>query len=395
MFVPRSALFLLAGLIIAACGTTDGSNQSSSGAASVTPVSVAQAVPSESEISISALTDPAAPGLPTPLVDPSEIRAGGPPPDGIPPIDEPTFLDPADVDFLEDVEPVLALELNGDARAYPLQVMIWHEIVNDTVGDIPVSVTYCPLCNSAVAVDRRVDGRVLTFGTSGSLYLSALVMYDRQTESLWSHFTGEAIAGVMTGTKLEHFPVSLVAWETWRDAHPDGLVLSRQTGHQRDYGRNPYPGYDDVNNPPFLFDGDVDDRLTAKTRVVGVGRDTSPTAVRLDPLLEVGVVPFELDSQPVVALAVAGTASALDASSVSSGRDVGATGVFIAEHDGQRLDLRRDGASFVDEQTGSRWDIFGLAIDGTLQGAKLERVEHVDTFWFAWASFAPETTVLP
>ena len=343
----------------------------------------------------SALDDPLAAGLPEPLVDPDDLNSGGPPPDGIPAIDEPTFLAAADIDFLADDEPVLALEIDGDARAYPIQVMIWHEIVNDTVGGVPVAVTYCPLCNTAIALDRRAGDRVLDFGTSGLLYQSALVMYDRQTESLWSHFTGRAVAGVLTGAELEMFPVATVSWADWLAAHPDGIVLSRDTGHDRDYGSNPYPGYDSVDNPPFLFTGDVDGRLAAKTRVVGLGLDSTPRAIRHEPLLADGVVHLDLDGAPVVAFALPGTASALFAYDVADGPDVGATGVFAAEHDGQKLSFRRDGDGFVDDQTGTRWDIFGTAVDGTLAGTRLEAVEHVDTFWFAWAAFAPDTIVLP
>jgi len=386
----------VAGLLLAGCATTNGTGGATT--ASTEPVAASavdqiQAGPREDLPS--ALVDPDADVLPDPIVDTAEIISGGPPPDGIPPIDEPTFLPTGAVDFLADDEPVLALEIEGDARAYPIQVMIWHEIVNDTVGDTPVSVTYCPLCNTAVAVDRRVGDRVLSFGTSGSLYQSALVMYDRQTESLWSHFTGQAIAGVLTGAELDSYPVATVAWSDWRDAHPDGLVLSRDTGHDRDYGRNPYPGYDDIDNPPFLFEGEVDARLAAKTRIVGVGLDSTPTAIRLDPLLEAGVVAFELDSTAAVAWALPGTTSALDADAVTGGRDVGATGVFLATHDGQTLTFNRTGDGFVDTETGSRWDIFGTAVEGPLEGATLEAVEHVDTFWFAWAAFAPSTRVLP
>jgi hypothetical protein len=276
-----------------------------------------------------------------------------------------------------------------------VQILIWHEIVNDTVGGVPVSVTYCPLCNSAVAVDRRVEGRTLTFGTSGLLYQSSLVMYDRQTESLWSHFTGQALAGTFTGTELESFPVATVSWKDWRTAHPDGIVLSRDTGSERDYGRNPYPGYDDIENPPFLFEGDVDGRLAAKERVIGVGRDLDPTAIRLDPLLDEGTIAFDLDGEPVVAWALPGTASALETERVDDGRDVGATGVFRTVVDGRTLTFERTDGGFVDRETDSTWDVLGRSIDGPLAGTQLEAIEHVDTFWFAWAAFAPETTVLP
>jgi hypothetical protein len=181
--------------------------------------------------------------------------------------------------------------------------------VNDTVGDVAVGVTYCPLCNTAIAFDRRLGDRVLSFGTSGMLFNSALVMYDRQTESLWSHFTSQALAGVLTGERLATFPVAVVSWAEWRDAHPSGLVLSRDTGVARDYGRNPYPGYDDVDNPPFLFDGEVDGRLAAKERIVGVGLDRDPVALRLDALSDQGVLVVEVDGEALTVWQLPGTST--------------------------------------------------------------------------------------
>ncbi len=337
------------------------------------------------------------PGLPDPIVPYVELQFGGPPPDGIPPIDEPVFLAAEAVDFLADDEPVLAIEIDGDARAYPVQVMIWHEIVNDTVGGIPVSVTYCPLCNSALAYDRRVGERTLSFGTSGLLWNSALVMYDRQTESLWSHFTGQALAGVLAGTELDFFPVATVPWGAWRDAHPDGIVLSRDTGHDRDYGRNPYPGYDDVNGTPFLFEGEVDGRFTAMTRVVGVvgvERDGAALAVPLVDLRERRVVATELSGRPLTVWWRAGTVSAIDAGDIVDGDDVGSTGVFVPVVGGRTLTFAAEGDGFVDAETGSTWNLFGEAISGELVGSRLETIPHVDTFWFAWAVFRPDTAVV-
>ena len=142
---------------------------------------------------------------------------------------------------------MFAIDIDGDLRAYPVQILKWHEIVNDTVGGIPVAVSYCPLCNTALAYDRRIDRRIMEFGTSGLLWNSALVRYDRQTETLWSHFTGQGILGELTGIKLDTYPVATVPWAMWREANPEGLVFTRDTGFDRDNGRNPYPGYDDVN----------------------------------------------------------------------------------------------------------------------------------------------------
>jgi hypothetical protein len=334
-------------------------------------------------------------GAPEPTVEFDEIRSGGPPPDGIPPVDEPRFLRVADVDFLADNEPVLALEIDGDARAYPVQIMTWHEIANDTVGGVPVAVSYCPLCNSAVAYDRRLGDRVLDFGTSGLLYNSALVMYDRQTETLWSHFTGEGIIGELTGTDLDVFPLATVSWQTFRDANPDGVVLSRETGFTRDYGRNPYPGYDDVDGVPFLFEGEVDGRYTALTRIVGIEDGDAAVGIPLADLQESEVVAGAIDGRPLVAFWAAGTSSALENSTIADGVDVGSTGVFVPEIDGTALTFSAQGdGTFTDAETGSTWNLLGEAVGGELAGARLDAYVHVDTFWFAWSTFRPDTELI-
>jgi Protein of unknown function (DUF3179) len=388
------------GLLAAACGD-DGDN-SSEAASTPRRESTAgstgtadQVEPSPAEDVPSALDDPDHESFPDPLVDPDDLQSGGPPPDGIPAIDEPRFLPPDQVDFPDDTEPVMALQVGDDARAYPMQIMTWHEIVNDTVDGIPVAATYCPLCNTAVAYDRRLGDRVLDFGTSGLLYNSALVMYDRQTESLWSHFTAQAIVGHLAGQELDVFPVAIVSWADWRAAHPDGLVLSRDTGHERDYGRNPYPGYDDVDSPAFLFDGEVDDRLAAKERVVGIEQDGDAVAVRHDELSERGVLEVDVGGTELVVWLEPGTASALDTASVAEGKDVGASGVFVPVVDGRTLSFQRTDDGFVDDQTDSRWNVLGQATDGPLAGNTLEPVVHVDTFWFAWGSFLPDTRIVP
>lgn len=264
----------------------------------------------------------------------------------------------------------------------------------DTIDGIPVTVSYCPLCNSAIAYDRRLGDRVLDFGTSALLYNSALVMYDRQTETLWSHFTGEAAIGHLAGEVLDVLPVSTVSWADWREANPDGLVLSRDTGHDRSYGTNPYPGYDDVTSSPFLFDDEVDGRLVAKERILGIERDGEATAVRLEALQEDGVEHLDVGPEALVAWVVDGTASALDAGTVSGGRDVGATGVFSRVVDGEELRFEADGDGFVDDRTGSTWKVLGEATAGPLAGTRLDPVPHVDTFWFAWAAFWPDTVVV-
>ncbi|HSM65553.1 MAG TPA: DUF3179 domain-containing protein [Ilumatobacteraceae bacterium] len=399
-----SALTLSTTLVLAACGSTDITAGGQSVAptlettsADVTPVTVEQVEASPPAVTVSGLdivTGESAEGAPPPLVDPDDIRSGGPPPDGIPSIDEPRFLAPDAVDFLAENEPVLAVEVGGDARAYPIQILMWHELVNDTIGGTPVTVSYCPLCNSAVAYDRRVDDLVLEFGTSGRLWNSALVMYDRQTETLWSHFTAQGIVGELTGVKLETLPVATVPWGVWRAANPDGLVLSRDTGFERDYGRNPYLGYDAADGTPFLFEGEVDGRYTAMTRMVGVEIDGDAVGVPLAALRDDGVIPAELGGTDLVFFWQTGTASALDANDVADGADVGSTGVFVPEIDGRPLTFTATDDGFADTETGSTWNLFGEAVSGELAGAQLRAVPHVDTFWFAWAAFLPDTEIV-
>ncbi|MBI1951134.1 MAG: DUF3179 domain-containing protein, partial [Acidobacteria bacterium] len=173
-----------------------------------------------------------------------EVFSGGPPKDGIPALHHPRFVRVEEADsWIKPQEPVILFESGGDARAYPIQILIWHEIVNDTVNGLPVLITFCPLCNTATAFERSAQGRVLGFGTTGRLRFSNLIMYDAQTESWWQQATGEAIAGDLSGSRLVRVPASLVSWSDFKASHPDGRVLSRDTGYARPYGRNPYPGY--------------------------------------------------------------------------------------------------------------------------------------------------------
>ncbi|MGI8575991.1 MAG: DUF3179 domain-containing protein [Egibacteraceae bacterium] len=325
----------------------------------------------------------------------SEIRSGGPPPDGIPPIDDPVFTDVAAADeWLEARSPVMLFQLGGETRAYPLAILTFHEIVNDVLDDTPVVVTYCPLCNSGLVFERTVDGEVLSFGTSGRLWNSNLVMYDRSTRSLWSQFTGEAIVGERLGTELRRLPMQIVAWEQVREAGSDVQVLSRETGHQRPYGQNPYAGYDSADDP-FLFDGETGGPLAQMERVVTTGDAEQPVAYPLSLLRGERVVTDRLDGTPVVAWWVPGTASALDDADIDEGKDVGATGLFSRRLDGRLLSFEPQGeARFRDTQTGSTWNVLGRAVEGPLAGEQLERVPHEDTFWFVQYAFRPETRVV-
>ena len=323
-----------------------------------------------------------------------EFQSGGVPRDGIPPLDDPKFESIAAADtWLEDVQPVVALEINGAARAYPLAILTWHEIANDTLGGVPVSVTFCPLCNSAVAFDRRVGDATLDFGVSGNLRHSDLVMWDRQTESWWQQLTGEGIVGAYAGYQLELLPAQLVSWRDFKAAFPGADVLSRETGHSPSYGQNPYTGYDRADQSPFLFRGRPDDRLLPMERVAALVLDGRPLAFPFPALEDERVVNYRADGRDIVVLFQPGTASALDQSRIAESKDVGSIGVFDAALGGQTLTFRAEGDLFVDDQTGSTWNVLGRAVLGPLAGKSLPPIVHGNHFWFAWAAFAPETEV--
>jgi len=248
------------------------------------------------------------------VVDLEEIRDGGPPKDGIPAIDSPRFLPVAEVDDLADAEPVIGLTVSGESRAYPLRILVWHEIVNDVIGGVPVAVTYCPLCNAGIVFERRLDGVVLDFGTTGKLRHSDLVMYDRQSESWWQQYSGEAIVGRYAGRTLEMLPARLESWADFRSRAPDGLVLEPRDPDARPYGENPYAGYDSAGMP-FLYDGEVPTGIAPLARMVVVGEE----AWSLDRLRRAG----RIEAGDLVLSWHPGQTSALDEPRIAEGRDVG------------------------------------------------------------------------
>jgi hypothetical protein len=255
-----------------------------------------------------------------------EIRSGGPPKDGIPSIDRPKFevLANGQTDgwakTITDREPVITLDVGDDARAYPLRVLIWHEIANDIVGGMPVIVTYCPLCNSSLVYQRTIQGRVFEFGTTGKLRNSDLVMYDRQTESWWQQFTGDAIVGEMTGQQLKLVPSRIESFERFRMRYPNGQVLIPNDPAARNYGTNPYVGYDAAGRIPFLYDGSLPEGIDPMERVVAI--ETSPgkhEAWSVALLREKG----RIESGDIILSWEAGQNSPLDTHSIAEGRDIG------------------------------------------------------------------------
>ncbi|HKZ92306.1 MAG TPA: DUF3179 domain-containing protein [Candidatus Limnocylindrales bacterium] len=326
-----------------------------------------------------------------------DIISGGPPKDGIPAIDAPVFESIADArTWMDGLSPVIALEVNGQARAYPMAILTWHEIVNDTLDGVPVTVTFCPLCNTALAFERTIDGVVHDFGTTGSLLFSNLIMYDRQTESWWQQATGESIVGEQMGTQLEFLPAQIISLDEFEATYPEGDVLSRETGFSRSYGRNPYPGYDRADESPFLFFGTADGRIAPKERVATVGQGDQAIAFAYPQLSEVGVASETVDGEPIVVFWAPGTRSALDSSAIDEGQDVGTTGVFSPTVDGQTLTFERRGPAgtpITDRETGSTWSITGVATEGLLAGTQLERIVSADHLWFSWAAFNPATRI--
>jgi len=279
-------------------------------------------------------------------VDFKEILSGGPPKDGIPSIDNPKFVDFTDerVVKMAPTEPVIGVVIDGKARAYPLYVLTWHEIVNDELAGVPITVTYCPLCNSSIVFDRRLDGRVLDFGTTGKLRKSDMVMYDRQTESWWQQFLGEGIVGELNGKRLKMIPSRLESFENFKNRAPQGQVLVPTNPGMRNYGENPYAGYDS-SSFPFLFRGDVPDYIEPMVRVVVA----EGKAWSFPMLVEKG----RLTDGDLTISWVKGQNSALDTRNISEGRDVGnitvqrngndvvhdVTFAFVyhAFHDGKRI----------------------------------------------------------
>lgn len=327
-----------------------------------------------------------------------EILVGIPtsdPRDAIPPLDNPAFRPVSETSWIADREPGVFIEQEGDARFYPLSVMTRHEIVNDVIGGIPIAVTYCPLCNTAVGFDRRFEGQTLRLGVSGLLRNSDLVMWDDATQSLWQQVTGEAIVGEQAGKRLSLFPTAIIRWADFKENHPDGQALSDIQGFGIPYGRNPYEFYSTRDAPLSFFQGDIDPRYPALERVVGVTVGEASKAYAFSDIESVGVVNDTVGGQPIVVLwGAADTADGLDAGTISEARAIGTGLAYSSTLNGTSLTFERAGDDlFRDIETGTSWDILGLGVEGELAGERLELITHRNEFWFAWQAFFPDSEV--
>jgi hypothetical protein len=312
------------------------------------------------------------------IVPLDQIVSGGPPPDGIPSIDKPKFISIQDANkYLEDLELVLGLSINGDVRAYPLQILVWHEIVNDKVGDVPVAVTYCPLCFTNQVFNRTLDnGQILEFGTSGKLYNSNLVMYDRTTKSLWSQAMAQGIVGKLAGVKLDRIPFDIAYWKEWKQLYPESKVLSRDTGSTRPYGADPYGDY--YTNGDVLFPvSNRDDRLGLKEIVIGFENNGQYKAFKLQEIENKKVINDQVNGKPIALFSLHPfMVRAYDP--VVNGK--------VLEFSYNAKDQ-----NFIDKQTNSLWNFEGKAISGQMKGKQLTRLSYDEGFWFEWVAFHPKT----
>jgi hypothetical protein len=312
------------------------------------------------------------------IVPPELIVNGGPPPDGIPSIDNPKFIQIRKAEeFLEDSDLVVGLNINGDIRAYPLQILVWHEIVNDKVGNTPVAVTYCPLCFTNQVFNRTMnDGQILEFGTSGKLYNSNLVMYDRTTKSLWSQAMAQGIGGTFAGIKLERIPFDVAYWKEWKQLYPDSKVLSTDTGSTRPYGADPYGDY--YTNGEILFPvSNSDDRVGLKEIVIGLENKGQYKAFKLQEIEGKKVINNQVNGKPIVLLSLHPFMAR----------------VYDPVVNGQTLEFNYNikDKKFVDKQTNSMWNFDGKSISGQMKGKQLTRLSFDEGFWFEWVAFHPKT----
>lgn len=332
------------------------------------------------------------------IIDLEELLVGIPisdPRDAIPPIDNPRFEAVSESDWIEDQEPGVLIEIEGDARFYPLSVMTRHEIVNDEIAEVPVAVTYCPLCNTALVFDRRFEGETLRLGVSGLLRNSDLVMWDDVTQTLWQQVTGEAIVGKHAGESLTPLASAIVRWADFRDTHPDGQALSSDQGFGLVYGSNPYEFYSSRGRPYNFYSGEIDDRFPALERVVGISVNGIDKAYPFSLINKVRVVHDNLGGQELVVFwGASDTADALDSGLIADAIGIGTGIVYNPVVDGERLTFVASGdTEFVDNETGTTWSILGKATIGELAGEELELLPHRNEFWFAWQAFFPDAEV--
>lgn len=329
-------------------------------------------------------------------IDLSELRAeeGRPPKDSIPSIDRPQFDTVAEASkWLVAGEPAVVVEHGGEARAYPLQILLWHELVNDQMGETPILVSFCPLCNSAIVFDRRVDGEPHTFGVASFLRHNGMVMYDRQTDSLWQQLTGEAIVGTLTGRQLDPLPSRVVPFAVFAASHPEGRVLNRLTGYFPPYGESTYTGYEFGDGQPAGAAKPMR-RGERMERVLAITVEGRRRGYVFDYLRRMRVLEDRLRGVRYAVFYEPEMLTPLDAARISESRAVGTAAAYLTEVDGKRLRFRRRGGKIVDRETGSTWNVLGVAEDGPLKGIRLTPAPQAIHFEFAFRTFFPRSELV-
>ena len=311
-----------------------------------------------------------------------KIVSGGSPQDGIPSIDNPKFQSVQEADkILKDSEFVLGLNINGDMRAYPLQILVWHEIVNDVVDGKPVAITYCPLCFTNQVFNRTlIDGNIVEFGTSGKLYNNNLVMYDRANNSLWNQALGEGIVGDYSGIKLEKIPFDIAYWKEWKKLYPESKVLSRDTGSVRPYGADPYGNY--YSNDLIFFPlTNNDKRLGLKEIVIGIQNENKFKAYKLQDIETKKIINDDIGDKKIALVSLQPFMIRVFDRFLDNEKKV--TDLFY----------NKENNTLIDIVTGSELNFDGKFINGPLQDKQLKRLSMDQGFWFTWAAFHPETEI--
>ena len=314
--------------------------------------------------------------------------------DAIPALYRPAVVAASNAEWIGDEEPVIAVERDGQWRAYPLQILLWHEIVNDLLEDERIVVTFCPLCHTAVVFDPYLDGELLEFGVSGYLRRSDLVMYDRQTETWWQQATGVGLVGTHAGRHLEILPSSLVAWSDFRAAHPDAGVLDRATGYDRPYGQSPYPGWDRIERNPFfelveLLDCEGDEScVDPKERVAVVTANGETVVFPFRRLAAAGgLVETDIGGVPIVVWWQPGVRSVLGNQLIECSDQVGTVVAFDRRKDAAVLSFEVRGTTLVDGRSATSWNALGEATVGAYAGERLQRLQIDTPYWFGFAAF--------
>lgn len=312
-----------------------------------------------------------------------EIFDGGPGKDGIPALEDPEFISAGVADYLDDDDLVIGFVVDGEARAYPHDILDWHEIVNDQVGGVNIAVTYCPLTGTGIGWDREIDGEVTTFGVSGLLYNSNLIPYDRRTDSNWSQIRLDCVNGTLRGREVETLPLVETTWQTWKNMYPDTGVLSKNTGYSRDYGRYPYGNYRTSHSYLIFPVANEDERIPNKERVLGVIHSDNVRVYRFSDLDEsVSVIHDVLDDLNIL---IAGSRG--DNFMLAWANDPGDGTIlsFSAVHDQYPLVMSDD--------EGNMWDVNGRAVSGPRKGARLESIPSFMGYWFSFAAFYPDLSI--